>query len=282
MANYCSNCGAKLKANAKFCTICGTKVFSENNSAPVTLEKKSPATSGESLQERYLKMKAQAIENKTAPMTAENKPAPMTIQEIMANAKKNSQPTSPTATPPQPAAQNSSSYTPPPAPQQNYNPLGSVPPYTSDETFHDLFLKREGRLNRLRFFKRTLLVDIITVVAFILVAMIMEKMTYNEKIIEVVSVMAGICLNCYLSYGLFVRRSHDLHSKNNLAKYLANDDEIIAKWFVAITIIFSIAALATDYDKANVASSAIWLYMLFAKGETGPNKYGADPLGNFR
>ena len=227
-------------------------------------------------------MKAQAIENKTAPMTAENKTAPLTVQEIMANAKKNSQPTSPTATPPQPAAQNSLSYTPPPAPSTNYNPLNAVPPYTSDETFHDLFLKRECRLNRWCFFKRTMLADIITVVAFILVAMIMEKMTYNEKIIEVVSLMAGICLNCYLSYGLFVRRSHDLHSKNNWAKYLAHDDEIIAKWFVGITILFSIVTVATDYDRANVASSALWLYLLFAKGETGSNKYGADPLGNFR
>lgn len=298
MANYCNNCGAKLKANAKFCTICGTKVFSENNSAPVTLEKKSPATSGESLQERYLRLKAQATEKKSAPIT---------VKEIMADAKKISQPT-----PPQPAAQNSSSYTPPPAPstnynpqpapQQNYNPLGAVPPHVPDENFHDLFLKREGRLNRWRFFKRQLLASLITITpAQILAEMVTENSynLYSAMRMSVFLTMVGCLAYTYLTYGLLIRRSHDFPRGSFFADMVDKDDTKLAKIAILLNFIGGVSGALTGYFAVTGSRSSvegfsliflativvggfIGLYFLFKGGEIGPNKYGADPLGNFR
>lgn len=273
MANYCHNCGAKLKANAKFCTVCGTKVFSENNSASVTLEKKSPSTSGESIQERYLKMKAQV----------EKKSVPMTVQEIMENAKKISQATSSTAKS-QPVAQTSSSYNPQPSPQQNYNPLGTVQPYTPDEDFHDLFLKSEGRLNRLRFFKRSMLASLIASIPLFLILATDSTVIYHETSTKMIVVqLVMIFINACLHYNLIIRRCHDLSSTSWWAKQIAQSDSVLANVYVGFAVISAIATMAnTSHDPGVACQGGLLLYLLFAKGEVGPNKYGSDPLGNFR
>lgn len=96
-----------------------------------------------------------------------------------------------------------------------------------------------GRLNRLRYFLRILVVMILASVLGTLLAQITLYLAYPVSAIATVSaVMLGI------------RRCHDLNRSG---------------WFYLLMFIPII-----DFFVA--------LYLLFAAGTPGPNQYGADPL----
>jgi len=96
-----------------------------------------------------------------------------------------------------------------------------------------------GRLNRLRYFLRILVVMILASVLGTLLAQITPYLAYPVSAIATVSaVMLGI------------RRCHDLDRSG---------------WFYLLMFIPII-----DFFVA--------LYLLFAAGTPGPNQYGADPL----
>ena len=103
------------------------------------------------------------------------------------------------------------------------------------------FLKREGRINRLNFFKKFLImfgvafVIILAVLPLDLFAEIISSSvlkTIHEIFIKAVSVLITIIL----PYGLIVRRSHDLPTDNLFAKFLANDDEFVARIMTGLMI----------------------------------------------
>ena len=237
---FCTRCGAKiLDDGATFCSGCGFKLVKEN-SQPVEEKDSAPKKSIQDI---------------------------MTAAKIQADyeAKK--------------AAIKSQQPTPPPA--TNYKPKLV---HVSDENFHDLFFKSEGRLNRLRFFKRTLLAELLAfLVGIIFIVALID--THGEDFAIGVGGIIANALDLVLVYNLIIRRSHDLHSQSWWAKKIANDDAIIAKFYVVISVILiwvMFYALSSGKDVSNIsvaAQSGLLLYLCFAKGEVGENKFGADPLG---
>ena len=163
--------------------------------------------------------------------------------------------------------------------QSNYNnPQSNQNFQTGDEDFQSLFLKREGRLNRLRYFKRSMAIMGIEFLAAFFVGMIFSDdigniSTSGEIIISIVGILAlipGYCLD--------VRRLHDL-----------DKDEVLAYVNAALGAIFAIAGTNFDLDNMpfylvalSLPSFAISVYLFFFAGTVGPNKYGQDLLQGMR
>lgn len=193
MANFCPNCGAKLRAGAKFCGSCGQKIFVEPQ---------------KSLTERYAETKAQV---QTAPPKVELKKSepPKTVTELFAEAKRNAPPPkapwmkNPPPQPPQPT------YTPPPQP--TYTPPQPTPHYKEDKTFQEMFLTSEGRLNRWRYFCRGMMLG---APALLLYLMSMGSAYHgsNAGFSGAFGLFLLYCLICFVpNVMLAVRRLHDLN-----------------------------------------------------------------------
>ena len=158
--NFCPNCGAKLKANAKFCGSCGEKIISTQteNLPPMPYE--------------------------NSKSVAEVKP--QSVQDIFANAKSNS-------------------YNPPPKPKYNFS---QDEVYKEDTTIMKTFFSTGGRLNRLRYFKRTMFIGIMgTILMFCVIGY-----AVSSRSTESATVLVGmLMLPCWVSsYCLNVRRLKDI------------------------------------------------------------------------
>ena len=147
--------------------------------------------------------------------------------------------------------------------------------YVPDNTFAEMFLKRDGRLNRLRYFKRSLVLALINMVAIILcgVVFLAEWEETNDTFEIVTSIIA--LLFVYPDYCLNVRRLQDI-----------DGDMRIAYGMAAVSVFF---ALFSDFASESVSVAqgllalvyiGIGFYLLLAPGTKGDNRYGADPLGN--
>ena len=143
--------------------------------------------------------------------------------------------------------------------------------YVPDETIQDMFFKLNGRLNRMRYFKRYM-VYIFTLTILI---MILSNI-FDDELITLISTASF-----YISYCLDVRRLQDL-----------NKDATLARIILVFAIISNLVGLsadeyATDSELMGVLGlqTLLWLpilpiqlYLLFAEGTCGVNRYGADPL----
>ena len=143
--------------------------------------------------------------------------------------------------------------------------------YVPDETIQDMFFKLNGRLNRMRYFKRYM-VYIFTLTILI---MILSNI-FDDELITLISTASF-----YISYCLDVRRLQDL-----------NKDATLARIILVFAIISNLVGLsadeyATDSELMGVLGlqTLLWLpilpiqlYLLFAEGTCGANRYGADPL----
>lgn len=145
-----------------------------------------------------------------------------------------------------------------------------------DKTFAEIFLSREGRLNRWRFFKRSL------VLGFLITAILTTGdffLSHNWEPTTASKIFSAIVSLIFLfpTYCLDVRRLHDMNKTDLLAK---------------INLVFGIVFAILDFDirsatwlytilvlAAATVSLGIGLYMLVSPGTRGRNKYGADPLG---
>ncbi|MBR2215538.1 MAG: DUF805 domain-containing protein [Selenomonadaceae bacterium] len=147
--------------------------------------------------------------------------------------------------------------------------------YVPDKnTFRELLMKREGRINRLRYFKRNLLVLLIVFVEFLLAAIAFsEENGGTARQMDIAYIIILIFGN-YLMYCLDLRRMYDLGLAR--AKELALGLFVLSVIHVGIN--FSPLAENPLATALSVVSSAACLYLLFAKGETGANQYGPDPL----
>ena len=151
----------------------------------------------------------------------------------------------------------------------------SAESYVPDETFSDMFLKMNGRLNRLRYFKRSLVYGI---VLLILNAILLE--IFDDELLTFINIAT-----LYVAYALDVRRLQDL-----------NRDSTFAWIVVAGNVLVNLVSMGIDEysSDADAIGSGIvvliicifilplQLYMLFAEGTHGANRYGADPLGDKR
>lgn len=264
MSKFCSECGARLKVGAKFCSECGHRVEAEVAQDSPPLEP-MPYEKPKTVQEIYAEKKAAAART----------PAPSSVEEIFAKAKTQTPAAPPVVQSTPPAAKSYSSVQEMYASartqsaSQNYN-------QSSGGWLYETFLRRDGRLNRLRFFKRILLVDCIDIIAGMIVVMIFNfnlDNTYHAGIVFAVF----ISLDTWLVYGLIVRRSHDMSKNSPLYKYVKNDDEFLAKVNVGLHVLQFLVVISRP--TASATTFNIIIYALFwAKGEVGANEYGPDPL----
>ena len=178
-------------------------------------------------------------------------------------------------------------------PQQNFQQQIST--LNLEGKLKENFLKREGRINRLNFFKKFLImfgvafVIILAVLPLDLFAEIISSSvlkTIHEIFIKAVSVLITIIL----PYGVIVRRSHDLPTDNLFAKFLANDDEFVARIMTGLMIAAQLLGIINRFFKEisnpvlilailfDIAYLVFWLYLVFKKGATGANQFGAEPV----
>lgn len=148
--------------------------------------------------------------------------------------------------------------------------------YTEDKTMQEMFLKTTGRLNRLRYFKRGLVVLLASLVVGIPALMIFSDewgnlTSFGNLISVIINLATFIPMYC-----LAVRRLHDL-----------DKDETLAKISLGLGVVGIIMGMSND-DFSSMSAvemivygidSVICLYILFAPGTKGENKYGPDPLG---
>lgn len=145
--------------------------------------------------------------------------------------------------------------------------------YREDSGIAEILLKRTGRLNRLRYFKRTFSVNFI---GTILVALLLALFTTSSGALTGfgrVVVTALLIVGELICYCLNVRRLHDLNHGETLA-YV-----VLAIGIVSDLMSPNIFVESTFNMLETFVDVSIGLYMLFCPGTHGENKYGADPLG---
>lgn len=129
--------------------------------------------------------------------------------------------------------------------------LANQPPYQEDKTITEMFFTAKGRLNRLRYFKRSTLLFFLEIVLAIIIGI-----TFWEPLREDISPLGYVALLIIIiafapsQYLLMIRRLHDLNKTG---------------WFCLLMMIPAINA-------------PFAIYLLFAPGTVGANQYGADPL----
>ena len=264
MSKFCSECGARLKVGAKFCSECGHRVEAEVAKDSPPLEP-MPYEKPKTLQEIYAEKKAAAART----------PAPSSVAEIFANAKTQAPVPSPVVQNTPPVSKSYSSVQEMYAnartqsASQNYN-------QSSGGWLYETFLRRDGRLNRLRFFKRILLADCIGFIAAVVVGIILDFNPDNTYHLGILCAVF-ISLDTWLDYGLIVRRSHDISKNSPWYKHVKDDDEFLAKVNVGLHVLQFLFVISIPAASGIIFN--IIIYALFwTKGEVGANEYGADPL----
>lgn len=127
-----------------------------------------------------------------------------------------------------------------------------------DNGIKENFFQWRGRLNRLRFLKRLLVLFGVSLVLYILMVLLVvlmsdHAMQPNESAAEgVFGFFTLLCIPITISsYMLMIRRLHDIG---------------LSGFFVLLSFI-------------PIVSLGFMLYIFFKQGTTGDNQYGADPLG---
>ena len=155
-----------------------------------------------------------------------------------------------------------------------------------DKGFVENFLKRDGRLNRWRYFKRLLALFLISELVLIVAGTIVMIIFYvlmpdasfwnNDAELKNYAIIfaQGVCFLMTPAYFcLMVRRLHDL-----------NKGEVIAYWLTAVSCA-NILGLDLGQREDSILETILQIinlgftiYLLFFRGTKGNNQYGSDPL----
>ena len=145
-----------------------------------------------------------------------------------------------------------------------------------DEGFIENFFRRNGRLNRWRYFKRTALLVVIEVMILTFLAAFFEFTSLDSKISSGEDIFIKFIGLIFIipQFCLMARRLQDLNKNENLA-YLYVAFQI---WSVA-TLDFSDYSEPTLLENlVGIIQILLLLYTLLFVGTRGKNKYGEDPL----
>lgn len=143
--------------------------------------------------------------------------------------------------------------------------------YQEESTFQEMFLKRTGRLNRLRYFKRSLVIGIINIVLVIIGgAIFLKPWELTNSTYEGFTILCGL-VALYPEFCLNSRRLEDLDKPPQMAYWLAGVG--------AIAVISSTSFESGKGAILGLIYLVAALYLLFAEGTRGDNQYGPDPLG---
>ena len=147
------------------------------------------------------------------------------------------------------------------------------------EDWKKIFLSSEGRLNRLKYFKLTMILGVVGAILSIGVGGIFgdgpENITDSEK---------NLCMLISLGllvpeYFLNVRRVHDFEGNEFLPKLMFG----IGFYAIVFTSgdsddFANLSEYLSDWSMLDYVITALDLYMLFYPGTQGANMYGEDPL----
>lgn len=127
-------------------------------------------------------------------------------------------------------------------------------PYKEDKTFGEIFFRSHGRLNRLRYFKRSMILLLVEVLLLmVLIAAFTEPSIGDDiSIVGITLIMLVVVIFLPPQYMLTIRRLHDLNKSG---------------WFCLLMLV-------------PFVNNIFPFYLLLAPGTVGPNEYGADPLSN--
>ena len=139
-----------------------------------------------------------------------------------------------------------------------------------DKGLYENFLRRDGRLNRWRYFKRAMLLGVVTV-ALLIVLLIVAAVTASPQNNFAVKIVLGFMLIPH--FCLMVRRLHDMDKGETLA-YVYSALQVV---YVFIGD-FGQGELSPIELVITVISTPIALYILFGSGTKGDNQYGSDPI----
>jgi uncharacterized membrane protein YhaH (DUF805 family) len=137
------------------------------------------------------------------------------------------------------------------------------------------FFRRDGRLNRLRYFKRILFVGII---GFALVSaiyalegdMLGRLSPMGDILFKVVCIVMLFPYFCLMS-----RRLHDMNKGDTLA-YVYVALGVLAAILMDTTVLLAESSILQII--ANGVQLVIAIYAFFCSGTKGDNDYGSDPL----
>ena len=153
----------------------------------------------------------------------------------------------------------------------------------SGSWLYEKFLRREGRLNRWNYFKRTMLAALIEVLAIFIVSFVFaifvpDVISTHHDLLVALLLVLFIFFNYYLTYGLIIRRCHDLRENSLLHTFISKDDTSVAKFIIvgsAISCILEIFDLnGMMQNLVDITIGIISIYLMFAPGEIVRNKYG--------
>ena len=134
------------------------------------------------------------------------------------------------------------------------------------------FFKRDGRLNRWRYFKRSMLLGFMTFILGIAVSIIaivfLNINIPNDILVKFILVIMLIPYFC-----LTVRRLHDM-----------DKDETFAYVYISLQLAYIIIGNFNQTEPSLLEkilspfNLLLSLYILLGHGTDGDNKYGSDPL----
>lgn len=158
--------------------------------------------------------------------------------------------------------------------RQQRRPLSGEDAY---KAIQEMFLRKDGRLNRLRYFKRMIVLYCIRF-ALALILFLLLSDDWGNTSAGVDALIAVVCLVfVYPEYCLTLRRIKDLDIKNLSQAF----------WFAGVDAIAIITSGMTFSRRAErkfmiiaVGCFIYFIYLLVQKGTDGPNRYGPDPLGS--
>ena len=144
-----------------------------------------------------------------------------------------------------------------------------------DEGIFENFFRRDGRLNRWRYFKRNLVIFFVAmIILFGIIIVDVNALghlsSFGNNAVKIFSAAVQVPIFC-----LMVRRLHDMNKNETLA-YVAIGLSLAGTLFQGND--FLVTEPSTLENLLNVVSGFINLYILLCPGTHGVNQYGADPL----
>ena len=137
------------------------------------------------------------------------------------------------------------------------------------------FFKRDGRLNRLRYFKRMILIGVIESLLLGVIIVMNVNALFEMSPNGMIAFKAASIVGLIPIFCLTVRRLHDIDKDESLAY-------VFCALNVATTISIDEKFLTAEpsmlMNLASSVSAVIGLYLLLCSGTEGDNKYGSDPL----
>ena len=250
MAKVCSNCGAQIQDGTKFCGKCGQKVPVE------TSEPKVCPNCGATLQDgvKFCGKCGQKIqvEQTTAPPQTQNyAPPPVSVAPRMNDS------------------------------QSNFNRPNSS---TVFDLIQEMFLSTNGRINRMTYFKRTLIVNVIMgILIAISIALFSDEWdeltSTGTALIHAVMIIVLIPKFC-----LDVRRIKDIGKfQFKSIPFTENNIKIAAGIYALVSAVLFFTA--SDFSNTNKITStlsltlcAFWLWMQSRSSFAGTNQFGEVPI----